>query len=798
MSTHPPRPAAVRPPHSAGASAPLGPALGLMALGLLACADLPGVGPDAQGLHIEVAALSLEGVDVACYDLRVDTATETVWRAGDPTLKASDGDTGALCSDLYGFAGGISYVGTCDASADADVDPATPGVQNTVTLWVDGLYRGGYGDALIPIEDDGVSAWQDPCGEHGCVMTFDCVENADTEVHFDLTVMRSAQQGFLDVVVSFDDVFCSAKYDTCYADASGAPADPIHLLFGASGGRQHTGVMALACAAAPGTSVGTELHLSAMVARCVNADGNELVFPIRPESGPGNVETGGTWGRTSDESPPTTESPSETFRYATFFGDESLSCEGASCQKKYWNVAFNLGHLEDQDLRGCRLRAAGTATRSDRLVFGPDGQLAEGVTAYPIITFGPTDDGATDLPLTDAAGSPPCVAEPLNVAGSAVQTGYLYADGGWPAASPSDALCHVFPAGATEPSTLAYAGSDCEALDDLIPPGPTAFTMPQRALCEPGAQAGEPTVLGTLGDASLTEVSGVVPSPSQPGVLWVHNDSGHGPYLHALAPDGAYLGRVELPFEPDRLDFEDIAAAPCPDASGPCLYLADTGNNNWGGDRDNAAVFAIPEPQLPAGGVFPAGFAVTEAQRVDVSTHSGMPLGMDIEALVVLPDASAMLLIEKVDASEARVFAVRAPFQLQDIGAGSPFVDGPPADVDPAAVETLGTLALPFMSLVDDLAFAKMVTGADLHPSGRALAVRTYTGVFEARLPEGLSAVDGILSEPFERLVIGPMSEPQGEAIAYDEAGDGLITISEIGGEYTSATEIPINHFACL
>ena len=35
------------------------------------------------------------------------------------------------------------------------------------------------------------------------------------------------------------------------------------------------------------------------------------------------------------------------------------------------------------------------------------------------------------------------------------------------------------------------------------------------------------------------------------------------------------------------------------------------------------------------------------------------------------------------------------------------------------------------------LKYGRMITGADLHPSGTRVAIRTYTGVFEYRLAPG-------------------------------------------------------------
>lgn len=311
------------------------------------------------------------------------------------------------------------------------------------------------------------------------------------------------------------------------------------------------------------------------------------------------------------------------------------------------------------------------------------------------------------------------------------------------------------------------AGCPASSSTTTTPPPP--YTLPTRPRCE-GPFAGLPTELGRLGDARLIEVSGVVPSPTTTDLLWVHNDSFDAPTdaaITALHRDGRLRGRVALPFAVQ--DLEDIGVASCPDRTGPCLYLADTGNNT--GERTDTAIFIVKEPIPDDSGVFVDGTTATLVARIDTAT-SGLPAGLDIEALAVFPDASALLLFEKVDAATARVFAKRGP-----LDAAGPF-------------EQVGTIATESPSIQ----FGRMITGADLHPSGTALVVRTYTGIFEHRV----DVVTDFLALGDVRLTtvtFGPFSEPQGEAVTYDESGAGIVTISEAKDK--TAAEVAVNLFAC-
>ena len=96
-------------------------------------------------------------------------------------------------------------------------------------------------------------------------------------------------------------------------------------------------------------------------------------------------------------------------------------------------------------------------------------------------------------------------------------------------------------------------------------------------------------------DGAVTEASGIVPSPTTPGLLWLHNDSGDDAQLFAVATDGTVRGALRLP-DVVAIDFEDIAAAPCPDASAACLWIADTGDNDR--VRASLALYAVREPAI--------------------------------------------------------------------------------------------------------------------------------------------------------------------------------------------------------
>jgi hypothetical protein len=274
--------------------------------------------------------------------------------------------------------------------------------------------------------------------------------------------------------------------------------------------------------------------------------------------------------------------------------------------------------------------------------------------------------------------------------------------------------------------------------------------MPVRPACGSGYTV-PPVNAGALADQDLVETSGIVASPSMAGVLWMHNDSGDLARLFAVGTGGQALGRLNLPGV-SLPDLEDIAAAPCPDLVGPCLWLADSGNNLR--NRTDLAIVAVREP------LFVGTLGEVDALRTWRFPFSYPGDAVDSEALVVTPNLSALYLLEKVDAAQSRIFRYPGPF-VEDV---------------PVVLEVVGTMASPGVPVTHGLE----ITGADLHTNGQRLLVRTYTGVYEYAL--GAGSVESLPSAARTLVTLGPLSEQQGEAVAYDGTGRGLFTVSEGAG----------------
>lgn len=319
----------------------------------------------------------------------------------------------------------------------------------------------------------------------------------------------------------------------------------------------------------------------------------------------------------------------------------------------------------------------------------------------------------------------------------------------------------------------AYMGLDADTPPDMAPAvdaaapdaGVPRWRLPARALCGSGYQA--PVDQAVMADVALVEASGIVPSPTQDRVLWLHNDSGDASRLFAARTDGAQLGRVFLRDVVAR-DFEDLAAAPCPDGSGPCLFVADIGNNRH--NRRDLAVYVLPEPVVDPERPFGEVFAATHARYPFRYPQGANP---DAEALVVAPDGSTFYVFEKIDWDQARIWRHPGPL------------------VPDVEVELVELHAFPSQGALSP--GGRQITGADLHPSGTRLIVRVYSGLYEYRFDRA-GSLDRLDLADVTEVLRGPESEPQGEAVAYDHAGTGLYTISEDAGGRGGRV---LHHYPC-
>lgn len=246
--------------------------------------------------------------------------------------------------------------------------------------------------------------------------------------------------------------------------------------------------------------------------------------------------------------------------------------------------------------------------------------------------------------------------------------------------------------------------------------------------------------LGLIRDNLLNEISGIVASRRYPGFFWVHNDSGGEAAIYLINSRAEKIAQVKVEGLQNR-DWEDIAIGPGNGGGHDLLYIAETGDNRAA--YGTYFIYSFEEPGVDLDNRTQRLFI----DEYDTYTYRYPDGARDAETLMVDPLNQDIWIISK---REPRVNAYRLP------SAGR----GP----DVYTLEKTSTI--PFHEIV----------GGEISFDGTELLLKNYLSVFYwSRDPEEEWA------EVFERApVVLPYSpEPQGEAIAFTNGGNGYVTISE-------------------
>jgi hypothetical protein len=237
---------------------------------------------------------------------------------------------------------------------------------------------------------------------------------------------------------------------------------------------------------------------------------------------------------------------------------------------------------------------------------------------------------------------------------------------------------------------------------------------------------------GRVDDPALDEISGLVASRKNPGVLWVLEDSGNEAELYALDEDGQTLATVAVTGA-TNVDWEDLAVAPC--GEDWCLWIGDIGDK--GGGRTEFQLYRVEEPTLgdsPNLTVEAVAFPFTYPSTAE-----------DAEGLAILPDGNPLVVTKRANAT-AGLFTLRAGDSVLTL-------EGEVATGIPG----------------EDL--TARATAADLTPDGQRLLIRTYLYLFEVDVSD--------LASPARVTNLVPGLEIQGESAGYDPVQRAVWHISE-------------------
>jgi autotransporter-associated beta strand protein len=249
---------------------------------------------------------------------------------------------------------------------------------------------------------------------------------------------------------------------------------------------------------------------------------------------------------------------------------------------------------------------------------------------------------------------------------------------------------------------------------------------------------------GTVQNISINEASGIAASRANANVLWTHNDSGDSARVFAMNSAGTNLGTYSISGA-GAFDWEDIAIGPGPLAGQHYLYIADIGDN--GALRSSVSVYRVPEPMV-SDTQSPVSTSLSGAVKFTFQYPDG---ARDAESMLVDPVTRDIYIISK---RENPKHLYRAAYPQSSSG--------------PTTLQLMTTF----------LTDSTWLTAADISPSANEIIVRS-TDTTSGRLyqrPAGGSIADAFATAP---ITIPLLSEPQGEAIAFDPNGWGYYTTSE-------------------
>lgn len=253
-------------------------------------------------------------------------------------------------------------------------------------------------------------------------------------------------------------------------------------------------------------------------------------------------------------------------------------------------------------------------------------------------------------------------------------------------------------------------------------------------------------------DPELDEVSGLAASRAHPGLYWAQNDGGNSARLIAVRSDGSRVANYVVEGA-SNIDWEDLDSF---DLDGKhYLMVADTGDN--GGIRKTLSLYVFEEPAKLRDGA-----SIRPAWTINFRWPDG---ARDCEATAVDPVSGEILLISK---KRVPPELFRLPLQ-------------PGAELQTARLlTTLTGIGQPSEEQLKTNPvygrYRSQVSGADLSPNGRVLAVLNYHSVHTYVRAPGQDWAQAMKTPPGE--LIFPWL-PQAEAIAFSADGRSLLIGSE-------------------
>jgi hypothetical protein len=244
--------------------------------------------------------------------------------------------------------------------------------------------------------------------------------------------------------------------------------------------------------------------------------------------------------------------------------------------------------------------------------------------------------------------------------------------------------------------------------------------------------------ISELKNKKLKEISGLAASRQNPGLFWVHNDSGNKPEIYLIDTSleihlTCRIGDVE------NRDWEDIAVGPGPEDGKWYVYVGEIGDND--GRYEYKHIYRFEEPLLEKGS------RKYTIQSFDTITFRLEDKRKDTETLLIDPLTKTLYVISKRE-KPVWLYELANPHSTKD------------------TLVARKVLSLPFTQIV----------GGDVRSDGNQILLKNYEHVYFWRSDTAMAVGDLLRTPHFE---VPYEIEPQGEALSWTHDGTGFYTISE-------------------
>lgn len=270
-------------------------------------------------------------------------------------------------------------------------------------------------------------------------------------------------------------------------------------------------------------------------------------------------------------------------------------------------------------------------------------------------------------------------------------------------------------------------------------------TLNWLLLCATLVSTEEFRPVGTVDHELLAESSGIAASRNHPGHLWVHNDSGDGPRLYLLNPQGKLIAIVKLTGA-EATDWEDMCSFSIDGTH--YLLIGDIGDNDHrrdGSRKPLSRLYLIEEPKVPRANGLPT---LTHPVRsvIDFTYADGI---FNCEGLAWDPVTKQALVLTKEAPHKSGLYAVTMDLRR------------------PRQRTQARRLVSPFIPYA---------TALDVSPDGSQMLVGSMFSGLQIKRTKGQSWKQAFESSAASVDLPGRI---QGETVCYDPTGQWLYLNSE-------------------